>query len=562
MVTTQQIDRFVSEHSSLLSEKQIWVDRFEDIVDYVAPHYGTFQDIRQDLSTIGQDIFDTTAVNASLKYANGIQGNLVGKSLTWFKMLPVSQRLQAVKAIRDWMQKAESQIYSALDRSNFYEALNEFLTCGARFGTAVMYVEEDVEEGVIDFQPVHLREITLKEDASGHVIQVDREFYLTAEQAVDKFGAKNLPETLKTAADEKDRNYYRFLHIVSKRKQRDRSKRDSKNMPWSSLYLCVDVGDSAEEHLIRESGYRTFPYIVWRIAKPSRDPWGVSPAMDNLPLIIQINLMMKEFAEGIQLANQPPWLVSDTLLGLAERRPAVNIPVVQGEDIKPLNQGSGLPAIDAMLQRLDNSLKEAYFLDILASLTVQTKQMTVPEVQARVNEQATLLSPMVGRLESEVLDPVLDRVYDIESAAGRMPPVTQEMQNYGGANIRIDYIGPLAEAQRRYHASEGNQHALSLAMPFIQLAASTGKPNPADYLNTDKAFVNAMNDGGADSDIVLDKGEVDQIRNEKAKAAAAQAQVAAAATAASHYKDLTKAPENGSPAQTIQQQAQQQGGGQ
>lgn len=548
MITTEEVTKLISEQASLLSERQIWVDRWEDIVEYVAPHYGTFQNLRQDMSPIGDDILDTTAVNASLRYAYGLQGNLVGKSLTWFKMALAAQKLQQVRELRAWLYMAESQLYSALDRSNFYESLNEFLLCGARFGTAVMYVDENLEEQTVDFQPIHLREITLKEDSRQRIVQLNREFYLTGAQAVEKFGAENLPEQIVDAAIDMSRTLYRFLHVVRKRRQRDRSRSDAKNMPWQSLYLSLSVGDDADQ-VIRESGYRTFPYIVWRMSKPSRDPWGVSPAIDNLKAIVTLNIGIgKAELQSVQLAVKPPWLVSDTLLSLADRRPGANIPVAAGETIVPLRSGDANVLLDNLRNRLDAALRESFFLDILNALSIQTKQMTVPEVQQRVSERATLLSPMVGRLESEVLDPVLERVYDIESAAGRMPPMTRELEQYGGAHIKIDYIGPLAEAQRRHHATEGNQQALQLAMPFVQLAQATGKQDPADYIDTDQATKNAMLAGGADANVLLDEAEVQKIRQAKAQAAAAQQKLALAAQAASQYKNLVKAPENGSPA--------------
>ena len=555
MITAEQVGKLLSEHAQLVSSRSIWVDRWEDIVEYVAPHYGSFSDIQQDLSTIGEDIYDSTAVNSSQRFAFGVQGNLVGKSLVWFKMQPDAPALRGVKEIRDWMQKGETQLYSALDQSNFYESLSEFLLSGARFGTSVMYVDENVEEGTIDFQNIHLREVTIKEDSRGKVVQLDREFYLTATQAIDKFGAENLPSSIVAAADDRAQTLYKFIHIVSKRGQRDRSRADSKNMPWSSLYLCT-VNEDDGSQVVREGGYRTFPYIVWRMSKPSRDPWGVSPAMDHIKTIVMLNVMMKAELQGIQLAVQPPWLVSDTLIGLAERTPNAIIPTRRdaGETITPIGSGNAIPLIDGMRNWIDQTLDRAYFLDVLAALSMKTQQMTAAEVMQRAAEKATMLSPIVGRLESEVLDPVLERVYDIESNAGRMPPMSRDLAQYGGANIRIDYIGPLAEAQRRYHATEGNMQALQMAMPFIELAQSTGKQNPADYIDTDQGLVNAMDAGGADSNIVLDKADVEKIRQQKAQAAAQQQQLAAAATAADQYKNLTKAPENGSPAQQLTQQ--------
>lgn len=62
-------------------------------------------------------------------------------------------------------------------------------------------------------------------------------------------------------------------------------------------------------------------------------------------------------------------------------------------------------------------------------------------------EKAALLSPIMGRQQSELFGPMTERELDILNAAGLMPPMPDALIEAGG-EVTIEYQSPLALAQR------------------------------------------------------------------------------------------------------------------
>ena len=67
----------------------------------------------------------------------------------------------------------------------------------------------------------------------------------------------------------------------------------------------------------------------------------------------------------------------------------------------------------------------------------------------RTQEKLQQLGPVVERLQDEFLTLVIQRVYNIIERSGGFPPIPEELQDViGEADIEVDYISPLAQAQK------------------------------------------------------------------------------------------------------------------
>ena len=77
-------------------------------------------------------------------------------------------------------------------------------------------------------------------------------------------------------------------------------------------------------------------------------------------------------------------------------------------------------------------------------------QMTAREVMERTQEKLQQLGPVVERLLSEFLNPIIERVYSVLDRAGVFPPVEDEelLDQLNGQEVKIEYISPLAQAQK------------------------------------------------------------------------------------------------------------------
>ena len=183
--------------SKLESNKKNWVQRMQDVADYVIPHR---DDIRGTLVSGGRKgtkIYDGTAQGAAVLATDGIHGYHVSPAFPWFKYTMSRDAANEVKEVRLWLEEVEYAMYMALTRSNFYSEMWSFIYDGFTIATAAMYPEEDIADGRIVFESVHPGEIYIAENQYGEVDLLHRKRKLTIRKLIQEFGAENLPEAIK-----------------------------------------------------------------------------------------------------------------------------------------------------------------------------------------------------------------------------------------------------------------------------------------------------------------------------------------------------------------------------
>ena len=74
-------------------------------------------------------------------------------------------------------------------------------------------------------------------------------------------------------------------------------------------------------------------------------------------------------------------------------------------------------------------------------------QMTATEVQVRYELMQRLLGPTLGRLQSEFLNPIVERAFYSMLRGNALPPMPEVLQQIGG-DLDIEYVGPLARSQK------------------------------------------------------------------------------------------------------------------
>ena len=103
-----------------------------------------------------------------------------------------------------------------------------------------------------------------------------------------------------------------------------------------------------------------------------------------------------------------------------------------------------------MEEQKRTSIKRAFFVDLFLLLANYTDQMTATEVAERVNEKMLILGPMLGRLMSELLDPIITRTFNILLRLKKIPPPPPELANQ---DYKVKYISPLAKANEQVRCS-------------------------------------------------------------------------------------------------------------
>lgn len=500
----RSVEQIFQRLEALKSDRSNWDGYFQELADYFLPRKARFTEQRQSGEEIDTELYDSTGVESALICAAGLNGYLTNPSTRWFALKLEGQEIGQRGA--EWLKECEDIIFDTLAGSNFYQQIHEGYLDLTTFGTMCMYEEADPKDKV-RFYTRHLSEIFFTEDNRGRLDSVFRIFELTAAQARMQFG-DNVSSKIRELSENKPEEKVKFLHVVYPRENYDPRKRDKLNMPIASLWIEYET-----KKVVQEGGYMEMPFFVVRFLKFAGERYGFSPAMAALPDMRMLNEMAKDVIMHAQKQVNPPLdapeegysLPLDMSPGAINyRRPGLG----KEEAIRPLLPAQNIGIGYDLILRVEEKIKRQFYTDLFLVLA-QRKNMTATEVVQRVNEKMLLLAPTLGRLISELLDPLIIRTFNLLMRGGHLPPPPPELQ---GASYTIEYTSPLAKAQK---ASESNS-----VNTFTMLLAELAQLNPSvlDNVNFDKLIREYAEMQNISAALLKDPAEVEIEREERKQA--------------------------------------------
>ena len=550
MATEEEFSReLLSRQSVLAGIREDYESLWKDVIEFTNLRRYNLDGTQRAGLKVGTAIYDSTAMDALRDLADGLFGYLISPAMQWFVLRVEDERLMIIKEVRAWLEAASWQMYSALQRSNFYEIMPEYFQDGGSIGTSTLYSEEDLEEGRIVCTICHPGEIWVAENKYGLVDTTFRKVVMTARQAVQRFGdSGNLSDQLLMDSKDSTRfdNEYTFYHCVYPRKDAEMTQQGFRvgkdNKPFVSYYVQVDGSKIASA-----SGYYSLPYQVWRWRKNSNEIYGRSPASDAIVDILTANQMSKTLLHAAHMSAEPPLNIPAEMRGKTRITPrGMNYYEDQGRIITAVQMGQGGYPIGVDREdRVKTAIKRHFMTDfftLLSRAAMDGRQLSVPQVVEMQGEKAVMLGTIVGRLNSECFDPFLDRVYQIESGAGRMPP-PPDILSASGKRVSVEYMGPLAQAQRRLFKTQGIYQGLESLKPVAEL---TGDTSIFDSIDFDVVTREILEATGMPAKAIKDQSRVDAERAERAKAAQAVQQMEMVTKMAAQIPNISKAPEAGS----------------
>lgn len=151
--------------------------------------------------------------------------------------------------------------------------------------------------------------------------------------------------------------------------------------------------------------------------------YGRSPVMKALPDIKTANKVVELILKNASIAVTGIWQADDDgVLNPAniELVPGAIIPKAVGsEGLKPLDMPGRFDVSQSILDDLRSRIRHALLIDKLGQL--DGRKMTATEVIERSSEMALLLGATYGRLQSELLTPMIRRAYAILRRRGKSP---------------------------------------------------------------------------------------------------------------------------------------------
>ena len=497
MAQTDLAKNLLKRFDRLKSQRQNWESHWQEVADYMQPRKADVTKSRSKGDKRTELIFDSSPLQSVELLAASLHGMLTNPSTPWFSLRFKEYEMENEDEAKEWLEDATEVMYSAFNKSNFQQEIFELYHDLITFGTAAMFIEED-DDDILKFSTRHINEMYIAENDKGRIDTVFRKFKLSARSAIQKFGT--VSANISVVAKKDPYEEVEILHAVYPRSDFDPKKQDKDNMPFASIYLDASSGDE-----LSVSGFREFPFVVPRYLKASHEIYGRSPAMTALPDVKMLNEMSKTTIKSAQKQVDPPLLVPDDGFILPVRTVPGGLNFYRSgtrDRIETLNIGANTPLGLNMEEQRRNSIRNAFYVNQL--MMQQGPQMTATEVIQRNEEKMRLLGPVLGRLQSELLKPLIDRAFAILFRKNLFRPAPEFLS---GKDIEIEYVSPLAKAQKSTE--------LPSIMRAIEIMGSLSNVAPVfDHINMDKLVRHLADIVGVPQKILKPQSELDAQREE------------------------------------------------
>ena len=497
--------------SRLMEKRSNWEVHWQEVADYMLPRKADITLERPKGDKRNTLIFDGTAIHSLELLASSLHGMLTSSVNRWFGLRFKETNVNQNDEAREWLEDVTDKMYLAISRSNFQQEVFETYFDLIGFGTSCLQIEEDKDD-IIRFSSRHIKEIYISEDAKGLVNCIYRRFKMTAKATVEKFGLENLSSKVQNTFKKSQFEDIDLCHVVKPRDMYNPRKEDKQNMPDVSCYFEYDSG-----HIISEGGFREFPYVVPRYLKASNEIYGRSPAMSALSDVKVFNKMVEIGMKAAAKQVDPPMIVPDDSMLMPIRMAPGSINYYRSgsrDKIEFLNIGANNPLGLNMEDQRRQAISQIFHVDQL--LITENRNMTATEVVQRNQEKMRILGPVLGRLQSELLQPMIIRIFNIMLRNGLFPEAPEILLNQ---EVEVEYVSPMALAQR---GEELNSivKGLELFGNISQLA-----PQTLDYIDPPGLIKNLIKILGLPATMIRSDEEVQQLAEEKAEAQQQQAEM-------------------------------------
>tara|TARA_Y100000590_G_C15674122_1_gene997337 strand:+ start:54 stop:1733 length:1680 start_codon:yes stop_codon:yes gene_type:complete len=500
----------------LKSDRGRWEFLWQDIADYgIGRRLFTRQPTATGEGNRTYRIYNNTMMVANDLLASGLHNLLTSTANRWFHLEPDNQMLLELPEVADWFSTAEDILFSLVERpeAGFHPQVHEVYNDIAAFGNGSLTTLRAPGEGIF-FQAMPLMETYIDEGPDGRINMIFRHWRYNALQIQQRYGEGAYePADKAIAGDDLARQFW-LLQAFIPNEVFDYEKSFG---PQASQVKAVTLDYEGMKE-IETTYFREMPIAFARWNKDPGELYARGPGVQALSDQRMLNEMQKTTLEGAQKAVNPPLMVPDngfitqmdmSPAGLTVYRAGTPDPVRELYTGRSMGTDLGMQ----MIQGVQTNVRAAYHYEMLQLL--QDPRMSATQVLELSSRSQQILSPVIGRIQAELLEPVIERSFNLAMRMGAMPPVPEIL---AGERLNIRYVSPIQRAQRA-----GEAQALLQAMnSVIQLAQLD--QTALDSLDSDKITRFLFEAWGVPPDLLRSEDLVEEMRTQRAQMAAQQEQ--------------------------------------
>ena len=495
-------------YDGLMSDRAVPQQAWDDIEAFVTPYRGRFFEESQTESSIEWDrgwCYDSTAITAHQNLAAALHGSLSSPSIRWFELRFRDEKLNKIKSVASWLYDANEALYYALTDSNFNTEVNETYQDICGFGTAALVLEED--DGKLLFSAIPLKEFCFEEDYQGRVLRFFRKLRWMPSKIMSKFG-DDCPERVCELAEKGKQEPLDVMFCVYPTDNKVvplGAKAAPSRRPWASCYFMYQGG----ECLGKSNTYYEMPVFIPRWRKTSCSLWGNAPSHFAMADIKSLNRVRKIMLQASEKAIDPMIMVEERAIMGSFDFSASSVQVVRNiAGIKVFDSGINLAVGEHDVQQLQQSIKDHFFTDQLRLPDPQGTPATAYEISIRYQQMQKLLGPTLGRLQNDLLDPIVGRTFKILMRSGAILPPPEEVIA-AKAEYDIEYIGSLSAAQKADRAASIERFVVAVGN------MSAVFPESLDVVDSNETVRQLARDLAIPPLLLRDKDEVEILQDDR-----------------------------------------------
>lgn len=446
-----KIEKLINRYKKAESRKQQWEPHWQECYEYAFPQRENVSsnNYSNDFGTKkNQHIFDGTAPDAVDQLASSLLSELTPPWAKWFGLKAGPELNEEERSqVAEILEKTTNVMLQNFEHSNFAVEIHQCYLDLVTAGTASLMFEEAPigEASAFRFYAVPLREIALEESSDGRIDTTFRCSKISLDGIHMRFPKAEIsPRWEERAKDDSDFKLDLIEAVIPQNGRYGSAGFEYTAFAW-------DENSGPEDNLVLKEGvFETSPFINFRWLKAPGEIYGRSPVMKALPDIKTANKVVELILKNASISVTGIWQAEDD----GVLNPA-NIKLVPGAIIPKAVGSKGLTPLEApgkfdisqlILENLQTKINHALLADRLSQVNVPN--MTATEVLERSAEIARILGASFGRLQSELLTPLLKRAFHILRRRG-------DVMNFDldGKVVDLQYKSPLALMQARQDVS-------------------------------------------------------------------------------------------------------------
>ncbi|BAQ87749.1 portal protein [uncultured Mediterranean phage uvMED] len=428
---TDKVTEILKKYKEAQSVKDYWKDKFEEAYEYCLPNRESFYDESPGQKRTDK-IFDETAVVGVQEFASRLQAGITPTFARWADFQAGSEIPPEQKpGINQELDKITDYVFQVLQTSNFNQEIHEAFMDLA-IGTGILLVEEGDAINPIKFTSVPLTRVCLMNGPDGKIDTVYRTRTCKPNEINLLYPKAKLPENFDPLKQKKD---IKLIEAIYKIYEDNVEK----------YKFCV-VMENPKHILLEEeySGDGSNPYLVFRWNKASGEVYGRGPVFNAMGAIKTCNLTIELILQNAQMSVSGVYTYEDDGVINPDNIslvPGSLIPVAPGsKGLLPIQAASNFDVAQLVLNDMRQNIKKALYMEALGR--PEGTPMTATEVSERMADLSRQIGASFGRLQSELINPLLRRIIRILSKQGRI-----EIPKVNGREVKIAPRSPLAQAQ-------------------------------------------------------------------------------------------------------------------